>query len=560
MLKLTVSIVLLLLIPPLAAQPDLILKNGRVWTGRGRPFAEAVAITGSKIRAVGANRTVLPMAGPSTRVVDLAGRFVMPGINDAHIHFLGGSARLSELDLNDARSLEEIQVRLRGFAAEHPQAAWIRGYGWQYAVMPGGRLPTRQDIDKVIADRPVYLSAYDGHTGWANSKALQVAGVKKESIYSGFGEIVRDPDGEPTGVLKEGAQSLVRRVLPRRTPSEELDSLRKGVRMAAGLGITSLTNAGGSEADFGPYLQLLDAGELTIRVSQAISIGPEVTGQRISQIAEMAGKYSGDRFRVSGVKIVVDGVIEAHTAALLSPYADQKGTAGKPSYTQEQLDRAVAMADQAGLQVLIHAIGDRGVRMALDAFENAQRVNGRRDSRHRIEHIETIDAADLPRFAQLGVLASMEPIHSDPGTTAVWERALGPERSSRGFAWQSLTRAGARLVFSSDWPAAITPSPLRGLHAAVNRQTIDGKPAGGWLPKERVGREQALEAYTAAGAYSDFQESTKGRLAEGFQADLIVLDADPTQIPPLQIGRSKVVMTIFNGRIILGEAPRSAGQ
>ena len=531
----------------------LILTGGRIWTGDAKlPWAEAVAIRDNRIIAAGGAEDVAKLRTDTTKVVELGGRFAMPGINDAHIHFLNGAMRLSQLDLNDADSLEEIQRRLARYAQQHPQDTWLLGYGWQYSVMPGGPLPTRADLDAVVADRPVFLSAYDGHTAWVNSKALEVAGVTAESKFKGFGEIVRDAAGQPTGVLKESAQGLVRSKIPAPSRAQRLDAARQAVQMAARLGITSIQNASGDESDLDIYEELLRRGELTLRVSVAISIRSGATEKRIDEVRALARKYSGPMLRVGGIKLLVDGVIESHTAAMLEPYSDGANTSGEPALTQDELSRIVALADRAGLQVYIHAIGDRGVRMALNAYEHARRVNGPRDARHRIEHIEAVSPADISRFAQLGVLASMEPIHADPGTVDVWSRAVGPERVKYAFAWRSLEQAGARLVFSSDWPAAITVSPIRGLHNAVNRQTRDGRPPGGWIPEQRVSLESTLAAYTQAGAYSSFEEKEKGTIAAGKIADVIVLSDDPFRIPAARLHTLQVETTVFDGRVIYG--------
>lgn len=530
--------------------PTLVLTGGRIWTGDAtRPWAEAVAIRGDRIVAVGSAAEIAKLP-PSEKAVDLHGRFVMPGINDAHIHFLSGALRLSELDLNDATSLTEIQQRLAGFAKTNEEAPWLLGFGWTYTSMPGGRLPTAADLDAVVKDRPVWLSAYDGHTGWANSKALELAGVTAKTTFEGFGEVVRDADGNPTGVLKEGAQRLVRQKVPTPTRAQRLDAAGKMLAWVSQLGITSIQNASGTEADLEIFEELLNRGELTSHTSVAISIAPTTPDERIAEVAALAKQYSGPMLRVSGIKMLVDGVIESHTAAMVEPYSDGATTRGEPAFTQQDLNRLVLLADKAGLQVLIHAIGDRGVRMALDAYENARRVNGARDSRHRIEHIETIQTADMPRFAQLGVMASMEPIHADPGTADVWSRAIGPERAKRGFAWRSLEQAGARLVFSSDWPAAISIDPIRGLHNAINRQTKEGTPPGGWNPEQRVSMDTALRAYTQAGAYSSFEEKDKGMIAPRMRADVIVLSGDPFKTPPAKIHTLRVETTIFDGKII----------
>jgi hypothetical protein len=462
---------------------------------------------------------------------------------------------LFQVDLVGTRSLSDVQKRVAEFAGTHPEERWITGAGWEYSIFPGKRLPTRADLDAVVRDRPVFLRAYDGHTGWANSKALELARVTGASKYQGYGELVLDAGtGEPSGVLKESAQELVRRVIP--VPSEEkkLEALRQGFRLAASLGITSFQNASGNPEELSLYEKLRERGELTARVSIAMSIGGQTSDQDLSRDARLKIKFPGPLLRVGAVKIVLDGVIEAHTAAMLEPYNDQPTTSGLPSLSQARLGELVSSADREGLQVYIHAIGDRAVRMALDAFEHARSLNGIHDSRFRIEHIETIASSDIPRFTLLGVMASMEPIHADPGTNEVWEPAIGPDRAQRGFAWRSLEKAGARLVFSSDWPATISVDPIRGLHNAVNRRTIDGQPEGGWVPQERISLESALRAYTASGAYASFEERIKGTLEEGMLADVAVLSQDLFRVGPMDIYKTKVVITIFNGKVVYGKA------
>ena len=535
-----------------ASNADLVLVNARIWTGdAAHPWAEALAIRLHKILEAGSREEVMKRAFKATQVIDLGGKLVIPGFNDAHTHFLSGSMGLFQVDLVGTRTLAEAQQRVAEFAKAHPDEKWITGAGWEYSIFPGKRLPARADLDAVVRDRPVYLRAYDGHTGWANSKALELARITRDSKFQGYGEVVLDAGtGEPSGVLKESAQELVRRVIS--APSEEtrLEALRQGFRLAASLGITSLQNASGNPEELALYEKLKEKGGLTARASLAMSIGGQTSDRDISRYSELKGEYPGPLLRAGAVKIVLDGVIEAHTAAMIEPYSDQPATSGSPSLSQTRLNELVSAADKAGLQVYIHAIGDRSVRMALDAYENARSVNGVRDSRFRIEHIETIASSDIPRFARLGVLASMEPIHADPGTNEVWEPAIGPERARRGFAWRSLEKAGARLVFSSDWPATISVDPIRGLHNAVNRRTIDGKPEGGWIPQERISVESALRAYTVSGAYASFEEGIKGTLTPGMLADAVVLSQDLFRINPMDIYKTKVVMTIFDGKII----------
>ena len=534
------------------AAADLILHNGRIWTADpARGWADALAITGSRITAVGGEREVAAWRRPATRLIDLKGRLAVPGFNDAHIHFLSGSLGLFEVDLTGACTLDQMQQRVRDYAGKNPGDGWITGSGWEYFCFPGHRLPHKQDLDAILADRPVFLRAYDGHTGWANSKALRIAEITRATRFEGFGEIVRDPSsGEPTGCLKEGAQRLVSRHIPQPDRARKLAALEKGMKLAASLGITSIQNASGDPDTLSLYDQLLREKKLTLRVSMAFSAGRPLTEARLGELRKLQALHNGPLLRAGAVKFMVDGVIESHTAAMLAPYSDDSSTAGSPAWPAAELNDAVARSDAAGLQVYIHAIGDRGVRMALDAFEHARRTNGPRDARFRIEHIETIAAGDLPRFASLGVMASMEPIHADPATVELWSRAVGPARLPLSFPWGSLERAGARLVFSSDWPASISVDPIRGIHNAVNRRTVDGRPPGGWLPAQRVSLETALGAYTLAGAWASFEESRKGSLRPGRLADVVVLSQDLFRVDPMTIHQTRVVLTVFAGRVV----------
>ena len=547
-------VVAALIVPAQSPDATLILTNGKIWTADPvRPYAQTVVISGDRIVAVGGNALVRLHRKEGTAVVDLKGRFVMPGINDSHVHFLGASLAAFQVDLSEVKTVEEAQRAVKKFADENPDLPWITGLGWQYSIFPEGRVAEKGFLDSVVPDRPVYIRAYDGHSAWVNSKALEVAGVGEKTEFSGFGELVKDAQGRPTGFLKEGAMGLVSRTIPPVTKERQLEALRWGLRTAAALGMTSIQNAHGSVGEAELYDELLKGGELTLRTSFAYSVGPKTTQADIDRIAEAARRFDSPMLRMKAVKIAVDGVIESYTAAMLAPYTNKADTSGTPSWTEEQLNDVVRMADKAGLQIYVHAIGDRGVRMALDAFENAIKVNGKRDSRFRVEHIETIDPSDVPRFKKLGVIASMEPIHAYPDTVSVWSANIGPDRTSRGFGWRMLEQAGAKLIFSSDYPAAITMSPWRGLHNAVNRRTLDGQPPNGWLPQHRVSVETALRAYTANGAYASFEEGRKGRIAKGMFADIIVLSGDPFRTEPMRLHDLKPVMTVFGGKRLYDE-------
>jgi predicted amidohydrolase YtcJ len=541
-------ILLCLLVAASAWGADLVIRNGRVWTGdETKPFASTVVMRDGRIVAVGGEEVATP-AGAA--VIDAKGRLVTPGFNDAHLHFLGGALGLREIDLTGICTLETIQKAVGEFVEKNPGAGWVTGRGWEYLCFPGGKLPVKEWLDAVVKDRPVFLSAYDGHTAWVNSKALAVAGVTGATEYMGFGEVVKNGAGEPAGALKEGAQGLVRKFVPQPDRARNLQAMADGMPLLARLGITSMQNASGDEETISLFEAFAKEGKLTVRTAIAPSVGPLTDDATLREWAAKKAKFPGPGLRVAAIKLMMDGVIESHTAAMLEPYSNKPGETGKAAWTQPRFNTTVALADKLGLQIFTHAIGDRAVRMALDGYEHARKVNGVKDSRFRIEHIETIADADMGRFAQLGVLPSMEPIHADPGTVEVWSHAIGPKRLPNSFAWRSLEKAGARLVFSSDWPASISLDPIRGIHNAVNRQTVTGLPAGGWLPAQRVSVETALRAYTVNGAYASFEEGVKGQIQPGMLADVVILSQDLFRIPPGEIHKTRVDVTVFDGRVI----------
>ncbi len=540
---------------PSGPPPDLVIVGGRVYTVEpDRPWAEAVAVRGDRILKVGTAQEVRALAGPNTREYDATGGVVLPGFNDGHSHFLDGSLGLDQVDLTGATTLPEIQERVRRYAAEHPEEPWIVGFGWLYSTFPD-RLPRRQDLDSVEARRPVFLYSYDGHSAWCNGAALKTAEITARTAQPppSQGEIVKDRrTGEPTGALKEGAMGLVERVLPKPSHDRKLAALEKGMRLANGFGITSVQNCSGGQDEIDLYAELRTGDRLTVRTSTAFPM-PEtpvqLTDALIAKI-EAAKRAHHDPFvRAGTVKFFADGVIESNTAAMLAPYSNNPATRGTPHYDARQLLAMVRRVDAAGFQIYIHAIGDAAVRMSLDALEAAARERPGQQRRHRLEHIETIDAADVPRFGSLHVLASMQPFHAypEPNLLKVWAVNVGPERLERAFAWNSIASAGGRLVFGSDWPV-VTMDPLIGLHNAVLREDTDGKPEGGFVPKERVSLEQAIAAYTINGAFASFEEDVKGSIKEGKLADVVVIKPDIFQVRPLDIHRAKVALTVFNGR------------
>ena len=430
---------------------EVLLLKGRVWTGTaGSPWAEAVAVRGDLVVYVGPAAGAMAMKGPRTEVVDLQGRLLLPGFNDAHIHLMDGALSLDRVDLIEDDSLSAVQARIRDFAARVAKAPWVVGRGWLYGSFPGG-LPTKEQLDAVVADRPAYMECYDGHTGWANSKALALAGITRETKDPEDGLIVRDPKtGEPTGALKEGAKTLVEAKLPVPAGEARYALLLRALALLNAQGITSVQDAGFGPAELESDVPLLERaraeGRLTVRVRASVRMSQGSVEGEVAAAGRLRARHDDPWLRFDAIKGFVDGVVEAKTAAMLEPYPD--GGTGLPNWTPAALTAAVVAADKAGLQVWLHAIGDRGVRMALDAHEAALRANGRADRRGRIEHIETISPTDYPRFKALGVIASMQPLHANPDQNleTVWVRNAGPDRASRGFSWGNLERAGARLV------------------------------------------------------------------------------------------------------------------
>ncbi|MFN8342811.1 MAG: amidohydrolase [Cyclobacteriaceae bacterium] len=558
--------VLLLALATLAAcsRPNpnpasLIFINGKVWTGTdSSSFVQAVAIRGDTIMATGTTAEIAALTGDSTRIVDLQGRLLIPGFNDAHIHFLGGSIGLTEVDLTGQNTIANVVKTIKRFAAENPDKKWITGRGWQYTMFEGG-LPTKEILDSAISDRPVFIRAYDGHSAWANSAALKAANITPATRFPGFGEIVKS-QGKLTGVFKEDAMDVVSNVIPPLSTEEKLNALRKGIQLATSYGITSLTNCSGSPEELQLYRQLLDRGELPIRVAATFSVDDKTTFQQIeryTQIKDSVGR--NNRLTSAGVKFMLDGVIESHTAGMLMPYSNlapgEPSPTGNLSMPVERYRELVREFDKRGFMIYTHAIGDRAVREALNAYEYAGNDNGTAGkTRHRIEHIETVSPDDLPRFADLGVLPSMEPIHAEPGTVSVWADGVGKERLPWSFAWASMLKANAHLVYSSDWPACVALNPIRGLHTAVTRRTIDGLPEGGWVPEQRIPITDALIAYTQGGAWSSFEENKKGRIATGQLADVIVLSQDLFSIDPMKTHETQVLMTVIGGQVIFEKA------
>ena len=550
-----------LFLSPLAAPPpepaDLLLTGGKVWTAEeGRPLAQAVAVRGGTVVFVGSDAETAAWKGPKTRVVALGGRFVSPGFEDAHLHLMSGARNLERVDLSGESTVAGLQEKIRRFAEANPKSPWVVGRGWVYGTFPGG-LPTKEQLDAAVPDRPAYMDGYDGHTGWANSRALALAGITRETKDPVNGVIVRDPrTGEPTGALKEAAGGLVEDLLPEPDAERHYALLLRALGMLNEGGVTAIQDAGWTREETARFLPLLERarkeGKLTVRVRLTVDVDPRDPAAGIAEAVRLRRLYPNGPIVFGGVKGYVDGVIEAHTAAMLAPYSDDPSLgAGTPRWEKAALEGAVAAADREGLQVWLHAIGDRGVRMALDAYEAAARANGPRDRRHRVEHVEAIAADDAPRFAALGAVASMQPLHANPdqNNADVWSRNVGPERAGRGFAWRLVEKAGGRIAFGSDWPV-VTPDVLRGLYCAVARKTPEGTPAGGWQPHLAVTPESALRHYTLDAAWAGFAEKERGSIAVGKRADLVVLSRDLLSGPPEEILKARALLTLLDGKVV----------
>jgi len=530
-----------------ADKADRIFVNGRIWTGdAARPRAEALAVRGTTILAVGTTAEVRRLAEKATDIVDLKGRFLCPGFGDAHVGLMSASLALDTVDLAGATTLEEMGRRITAYAKGNPQAPWIVGRGWTYAAFPGG-LPDKKALDELVSDRPAFLVSYDGHTGWANSPALLAAGFNRTSKDPAGGVVVRDPEGEPTGSLKEEpALAPVRRLIPGPSPDQRLRALRKGIAVAASHGLTSVHDVALREEDIGVFEQLAAEGGFKVRVLSALPLMAGASGATAA-LRQAHAKAQGPKWRIGAVMGFVDGVVESRTAAFFEPYPG--GGEGLLSWAEAELDRAVADFDRQGFQVMLHAVGDKAVHVALNAFERAGRANGITGRRHRVEHLEVARAQDLARFGPLGVVASTQPpfAYPDQNHFEVYLPALGPERGSRALAFKSIDDARVPQAFGSNWPVC-SPSVLAGLYSAVTRMTAEGTPAGGWEPAQRLTVEAALRHYTRDVAYASLDDGNRGTLAPGKLADLVVLSEDPTAAAPEHLLQMKVLLTVLGGQ------------
>ncbi len=530
---------------------DLAIVNGRLWTGnKSQPWVAALASRGERIVAAGSTDDVKKLIDSKTLVIDLQGKLALPGFIDGHTHFIEGGFHLLSVDLRDAPAPEEFSRRIGNHAAKLAAGRWITGGDWDHERWPGAALPTKDLIDRLTPNNPVFVSRLDGHMGLANSAALTMAGIKKETKDPLGGTIVRDPKtGEPTGILKDDAQSLVYRVIPEPTEAERDEALKASLAEAARFGVTSIQDIT-PWPDYDAYKRFRDASRLTVRVYARTPMS-----QWKRQADAIARQGAGDDWlRLGGLKAFMDGSLGSTTALFFEPFNDAPNTAGlmvDDNIPEGKLKQNIKDADKAGLQCSVHAIGDRANNILLDYFEQVARENGARDRRFRIEHAQHLIPADIPRLSKLGVIASMQPYHAiDDGRWA--EKRLGPVRIKSGYVFRSLLDTGATLAFGSDWYVAPL-SPILGIHAAVTRQTIDGKNPRGWIPEEKITVEEAVRAYTASGAYAEFGEKNKGSFEFGKLTDLVVLSQDIFHIDPDEIQNTKVIHTIVGGRVVYGK-------
>ncbi len=522
---------------------DFIVTNVRVFTSNEiNPYAEAVAVKGNRIVYVGNRVEVENWRAAGTRVLDGQGNTLMPGFIDCHFHLLSGCVEIGGAQLQEVRNQSELSNALRDFAAENEATPWVVGHGIKYGIVS-----TRQELDAIIPDRLLYIGAYDGHTAWANTKALETAGILRgDNDPASNSIVVRDEAGIATGELREWAIDAVHDLVPEPNDKRKRELLSLGMKRISATGVTSVHNMNGDMKELKTYAEAEAAGEMLLRVYVPCCVAPENAEAMLVEASQMA-EVRGDYARGGAVKFFMDGVWESYTALTLAPYADSPGVLSEGVWSLDDFTRIAAACDRMGLQIFVHACGDGAVRRTLDGYERVQTLNGKRDSRHRVEHVEVIHPDDMPRFEQLGVIASMQPLHSPTDVveeTDVWLSRVGARRWPLSFAWRDIKDSGAALVFGSDWTVA-SYNPLLSIHAVLNRQK--------WAPDnpdQRLTLEEVLVSYTRDAAYAEFQEGQKGQLKPGYLADLVLLSADIFQTPSEEIKNITPLLTMVNGRVV----------
>ncbi len=523
---------------------DLVVINAKVRTmDKEKPEAEAIAVWSNRIIAVGKNDEIKRLVGKNTRVIDAGGKLILPGFNDSHLHFMEGGASLTSVDLRDAKSPDEFVQRIKEYASKLPKGRWILNGNWDHEKWTPSILPTKEMIDAVTPDNPVFINRLDGHMALANSLALKLAGVDKNTKDVEGGEIVRDADGNPTGILKDAAMNYVYRVIPEPSFEEKLEIAEAATNYAASLGVTSVQDMSAG-TDVGVYQELLRKGKLKTRI-YAVSPLPDWERWKRTGIHYAFGD---GMIRVGGLKGFADGSLGASTAWFFEPYLDKPGYTGLASDEMSKMFDRVKQADKAGLQIMIHAIGDRANDEILKIYERVEQENGKRDRRFRIEHAQHLNENLIKRFATQSVIASMQPFHVIDDGRWAWKR-LDEKRLKGTYAFRSLLDSGVKLVFGTDWPVALL-DPMMTIYAAVTRRTLDDKNPNGWIPEQKITVEETVRAYTVGSAYAEFQENVKGTISVGKLADFVMLSEDIFSINPNEIPKVKVLLTVVDGKIV----------
>ena len=528
----------------------LIITNAAIYTvDKQHPKAEAVAVIRERIVALGSSAEIDLWRGPQTKVIDADGKLVLPGFNDSHVHFIQGGAQLDQVNLTDVATPEEFTRRIAAQATKTPKGEWILGGRWDETKWPTAQLPTKELVDPVTGDTPIFVERYDGHEALANSAAMKLAGVNAKTADVPGGVIVRDASGNPTGIFKDAAQELINKAIPAMSHERRMRAARRALEHAASLGVTSVQHMNPEFADVAVYSELEEKSELTTRI---YAVPMETNWQDQAKVG-IRRAWGSSYLRLGAVKGYADGSLGSRTAYMFEPFADDSSNRGllsdemhPPSAMRERL----MQADAAGLQLRVHAIGDRAISMILDIFSDIERAHGYHDQRFTIEHAQHMAPKDFERFAQLHVIASMQPYHAiDDGRWA--EERLGHERARYSYAWRSFLDHGVTLAFGTDWPVAPL-NPMPGLYAAVTRATLDGKNPGGWIPEEKITLPEAVEAYTIGSAFAEFQEHEKGSITPGELADMVILSDNIFDLKPKAIQNTKVETTIVGGKVVYG--------
>ena len=535
---------------------DLIVRNAKVWTvDKDHPTAQAVAVLGDRIVAVGSNADVEAWRGARTRTIDTSGKLLLPGFNDSHVHFVDGGLSLDSVQLNDATSATEFARRIGEQARKTPKGEWVTSGDWDETKWTPPAMPTKELIDPLTPNTPVFLSRYDGHMALANSVTLRLAGITAKTPDPPGGVIVRDAEGNPTGALKDAAMDYVYKIAPPLSHDRRLRAIKRALAHAASLGVTSVQHMNPDYADVAVYAELLERGELTARIYAA----PLITGVDDQVKIGVRHAFGGPFLRIGALKAYADGSLGSSTAYFFEPFSNQPNNHGLLSDEMHPVslmrDRMLK-ADASGLQLCTHAIGDRGISTILDLYSEIVKAHGESDRRFRIEHAQHMAAKDFDRFAQLHVIASMQPYHAiDDGRWA--EERIGHDRSSRTYAFRTFLNHGVRLAFGTDWNVAPL-NPMLGLYAAVTRATLDGKNPDGWFPEQKLSIAEAVEAYTMGSAYAEFQEKDKGSITPGKLADMVLLSDDVFAIDPVKIREVKILTTWVGGQIVWDAAQNAA--